>query len=569
MTRQQTLAATLAWSHDLLGDREQQLLRRLSVFAGSFTLEAVEAICAPESEAGSDGPVSDVLEPLARLIDTSLLAVDTSSSGVARYRLLETVRQYAAGRLGVAREADLMAGRHLTWYASFAERHDPDNATSSITSVSSELDVEHDNLRAALGTALRTQPQTGLRLATALWRYWLARGLFGEGRRWLDEALAGVPEPSELRSRALHALAVFDMRRGSPDRLGELGAEIVRIHRALDDPVGLAQALQHEALLAFMRGRWADCNNRLDECLRVAAASRDQRVPPSANHLRGLVALSRGQLDAARAHFEETLTLLAETVHTERPHFPVVMLGFAVEAPGAEHAHVLFEETVIQGRRVGSLQAAAYLRSNLAYLARLARDLDEARSHLVTAVESFQTLKDPDGESLALAHLGCVLRERGEINAGREALAASLRIRQRIGDRRGIGLSLGNLALLMAKEGDVAAARTQLQQVLRWFEEAEDTAGIAGTTLNLAAVNLEAGDIEAARRLIEALLSWLPEIPGNHRATGWALATLAEVRRRDGDPLAADQALRLAVDTFADLDATDGLAHCARVRSSL
>ncbi|MGZ4665399.1 MAG: hypothetical protein ACXV5Q_10235, partial [Frankiaceae bacterium] len=109
----------------------------------------------------------------------------------------------------------------------------------------------------------------------------------------------------------------------------------------------------------------------------------------------------------------------------------------------------------------------------------------------------------------------------------------------------------------------------QLQQALRWFEETEDAPGVAGSMLNLAAVNLRTGDTAGARRLIEAVLPGLPKIPGYHRATGWALATLAQVQRRDGDRAAAATALQRAADVFARLGAADGLAHCSRLQRSL
>ena len=307
---------------------------------------------------------------------------------------------------------------------SFAEQHDPDNAASPATTAFSLLDIEHDNLRTALATAVRIAPPTG-----SGWRPrwgvtgWRAAISARAGGGWTTRSRA-VPESSDLRSRALHALAVFDMRRGRIERLGELGAEIVDIHRTLDDRAGLAQALQHEALLVFMRGRWGDCDHRLDECLRVAGDCRDWRVLPSATHLRGLVALSRGHFDTARAALEETRRLLAAAAPTERPGFTVVMLGIVIEHPGTEHAHVLFEETVVQGRSVDPARAVGYLLGNLAYLARLAGDLDEARSYLLDAVEVFQTRGIPTA------------RRSRSITSGACCASRRLRRRSRCPERR-------------------------------------------------------------------------------------------------------------------------------------
>ena len=175
-----------------------------------------------------------MLGALARLVDTSLVSAEARGE-ITRYRLLETVRQYGAERLRAAGEEPAIRSRHSAWYVEFAESRDPEVPTSIIEVVPASLDVEHDNLRAALTWALAHEPRAALRLAVALWRYWLARGLFAEGRRWLEAVLTAVSEPSVMRARGLLALAVFDLRRGTGERLVEIGAETVAIHRAIGD----------------------------------------------------------------------------------------------------------------------------------------------------------------------------------------------------------------------------------------------------------------------------------------------------------------------------------------------
>ena len=203
ITRQQTLAATLTWSHDLLADDERVLFRRLAVFAGSFTLEAVEGVCA------DDLGQARALGALGRLVDTSLVLAE-SHGDVTRYRLLETVRQYATERLRAAGEESTIRDQHCDWYVEFAEARDPELSTS-VDVAPASLDVEHGNLRVALAWALGHEPPLALRLAVALWRYWLARSFFAEGCQWLETVLAAVPEQSVMRGRALLALAVFDL----------------------------------------------------------------------------------------------------------------------------------------------------------------------------------------------------------------------------------------------------------------------------------------------------------------------------------------------------------------------
>ena len=184
VTRQQTLHATLAWSHDLLDEQERVLFRRLAVFAGSMSLEAVEQVC---------GSGLDVVDLLSRLVDKSLVQAE-HAEGTARYRLLETIRQFADQRLRDAGERAARVRAHRDFYVAFAAAHDPERAVGVINDTPQALDVEHDNLRAALASGLADDPAVALQLAVGLWRFWLARGHFAEGSRWLEATLAAAPE---------------------------------------------------------------------------------------------------------------------------------------------------------------------------------------------------------------------------------------------------------------------------------------------------------------------------------------------------------------------------------------
>jgi predicted ATPase len=184
VTRQQTLQATLAWSHDLLDDDERILFRRLAVFAGSMSLEAVEQVC------GGDG--LDVVDLLSRLVDKSLVQAE-HAGGTARYRLLETIRQFADQRLEEAGERAARVRAHRDWYVSFADAHDPERAVGVVNDTPQALDVEHDNLRAALSSGLADDSAVALRLAVSLWRFWLARGHFAEAAAGWRRPWARLP----------------------------------------------------------------------------------------------------------------------------------------------------------------------------------------------------------------------------------------------------------------------------------------------------------------------------------------------------------------------------------------
>ena len=558
ITRQQTLTATLAWSHDLLADDEQVLFRRLAVFAGSFTLEAVEGACADDPEQ------PQVLGALGRLVDTSLVLAE-SRGDITRYRLLETVRQYAAEKLRAAGEESTMRARHCAWYVEFAEARDPEVSTSVIQVVPASLDVEHDNLRGALTWALGREPSAALRLAGALWRYWLVRGHFAEGRRWLEAVLTAVPEPSVLRARALLALAVFDARLGTDQRLAAIGAETVAVHRAQHDRTGLALALHADGVLAYMRGQWTESLERSIEAREVARGV--EEVEASTAHLQAMVLLGRGELAAARVAFERARAALIKVL-SRRPFFATLMIGFAVDGAQQAIPRLYFEETVLLGPRVSAEQAQGYVLCNLASLARLAGDLDEARMLVDEAISVFTTLGDRDGEALATNYLGCLRRVGAEYGAGRAAMEHSLRLRHAIGDRRAIGLTVGNLGVLIAADGDPAQGVALLQQALAGFRETEDAPGRVAASLTMASVYAEAGDHGAAQRLLPDALVESAHIPGNHRATAWGYAMLSDIQRRRGEPNAAARALGQARDRFRALGAVDGTAYVHAVTPS-
>ena len=198
--RHQTLKTAIDWSYQLLPAPERAFLRALSVFAGGFRLsEAAQVCCAGDGAAA--------LDLVDSLVSRSLVVAETSGAGT-RYRLLETIREYAAGQLAEAGEADGVRLRHATVYLGLAERErGPD-----------VLSAEHDNFRAALGWSLGRESEIGPRLAAALGDFWLSRGFYQEERSWLERALATLSADGPLRADLLRLLgtvlwAAFDLER--------------------------------------------------------------------------------------------------------------------------------------------------------------------------------------------------------------------------------------------------------------------------------------------------------------------------------------------------------------------
>ena len=427
VTRQQTLHATLAWSHDLLDEDERALFRRLAVFAGSMSLEAVEQVCGG----------LDVVDLLSRLVDKSLVQAE-HADGTARYRLLETIRQFADQRLRDAGERAAQVRAHRDWYVAFAAAHDPERAVGVVNDTPQALDVEHDNLRAALSSGLADDPAEALQLAVSLWRFWLARGHFAEGSRWLEATLAAAPARTPLRARALLAAAAMDVRRGDGSaRVLDLAVEAAAIMREVADdqgagadpgpdrPPGLGGRRRLASGGPPCRGGpfpGRDVRGRRDGRQRHPHARRDR---PDA-----------GAAEDAAGYLSQTLRLLDRLPADLPPFFSAVTPGWFWELGPGGQPRMPFTETVLLYRRVGPGQAVAYTLSNLAYAVRLAGEPARART-LSQSLGAFQRLGDLHGEGLALCHRANLHRLAGELSEAGELLGRGLEVRRRLGDGAG------------------------------------------------------------------------------------------------------------------------------------
>jgi tetratricopeptide (TPR) repeat protein len=347
-----------------------------------------------------------------------------------------------------------------------------------------------------------------------------------------------------------------------------LGSGVVAIHRDDSDPVLLSQAVHAEAVLAYMLGTWDRCEELTREAASIAERAGSEPALAAATSILAMLAAGRGQLAEARQVFGRVASGLHRIDPTAPPFFTPVMLGFVVEVDD-NGPRVFFEETVLLGRRVGAEQAAAYVLANLAYIARLAGELDEAQQLLEQAARSFTAVGDLDGEALVHNHLGCLARTRGEYDVGRAAFERALHLRHAIGDRRATGLTLANLGVLTAAEGDIEGGRLLLRQALADFREIEDAPGIVGMTLNLAGVHAAAGAFDEVVQILPDALEASVNVAGNHRATAWAFAMLADAYDRVGDTPAAEQARREAGARFAALGAVDGTDHVRHYLYSL
>jgi non-specific serine/threonine protein kinase len=310
VARQRTLEATVDWSYELLSDVERRLLNRLSVFSGGWTLEAAERVC---SGRGIDE--RDILEHLSRLVDKSLVIVDDAEAE-SRYRLLETIRQYARDRLMRSGETDALGRAHLDYFLALAREAEPNIVGAHQVAWLNRLDLEHDNVRTAIEWSLGdpARGRDGLVLATRLWWFWTKRGYFSEGRQRLESVLAAQQDLSaDLEAPALIGLVHLAMFGGHWQASRAFINRALTAARAAGDLWAEAYAVGHEALLAAESGD-RDRYHRL--VLEAHAIGRRATSPlawqPLALAIRliGYDALHAGRLEEAGNRFEESIAIL-------------------------------------------------------------------------------------------------------------------------------------------------------------------------------------------------------------------------------------------------------------------
>lgn len=445
LPRQRTLRGAIDWSYDLLSEPERQLLRRLSVFAGGWTLEAAEAVCAGEGKGqkakGKTGPPEDpdllpfplcllpseILDLLTSLVDRSLVVYDEVEAG-GRYRFLDSMRQYASEQLHDAGEDDALRDRHVEFFLELAEEAEAHLTGTEQSDWLERLETEHDNLRAAIAQALareeqrrnedgaaRAAPYTdaALRIAAALGRFWVVRGHLTEGRAQLARALASAADTAAVRAKALNVAGNLAFRQADYPAARSLLDESLAICRQLGDRSGTAYSLNSMGGVAFAQNDYESARSLYEESLAIRRGLGDRwGIAGSLNNL-GTVAFSQKDYREARSLGEESLALLRE-------------------------------------------------------------------------------LGDRSGTAHALNNLGMVAYAHEDYEAARSLHEESLAMRRALGDRLGIASSLHLLGDVAVKHRDYRSARSLYQEGLAMRHELGDRWGIAGLLEALASLTCEA-----------------------------------------------------------------------------
>ncbi|WP_284619547.1 protein kinase domain-containing protein [Aquabacterium humicola] len=460
LPRQQTLRALIDWSWDLLVACEQRLFARLAVFAGDFSLDAAEAVLPDDA----DAPALDVLEGLASLVDKSLVVAHERpgpGGGEMRYRLLETMRQYAAEKLGATGEAAALQQRHAVFYlvlavSTVAGLHGSDHAAAD-----ARLQLEHDNMRAALDAAGAARWfDIALPGAKALAEWWFAHGVLADGVARLEWLIAQDPPDGIALAELLQPagrLAMFLGRHALARAWFERGLPLARAagERALE-----ARLLGGLGSVATLRGELPTARRCFADALALCSVLGDLAERAKAHNNLGMVLNDMGDVAGAREHLTAALQLHRASKRPVDLANGLLSLAELEQADGqAAQAQPLFESSLNLFASLGDEWSAAYARDGLGRCALRAGDLDTARAHFEQALAALRRAGDQGAIADQLDHLAQVaLLEARPESAARHA-REGLALRLALDNPAAVAASLQTCAALHAPTDPVRGAR--------------------------------------------------------------------------------------------------------------
>ena len=479
LPRYQTLRALIDWSYDFLSEDERALFRRLSVFGGGWTLEAAEQVCSGQwvvngkATADQHSP-TQVLDLLSRLVDKSLVLMD-AGSGEPRFRFLETIRQYARDKLLGSDEATPIRNCHRDWFLQFAEQTEPHLRSADQANWVNRLELESENLRAALEWSLGRQgaaedTEKGLRLAGALVQFWAMHGYLTEGRTWIDQALKQSEHArvgsDQAKARALVGAGVLACLHGDWVRTAEYGQSSLALARQLEDKWLMGVSLY--VLGEYARNHEHDfsrAQSTMSEGLALARASGD-------NWLVALMLYSSG----ANAQMLSDWQLAND------------FLGEALELC----------------REIGEVWLSAAIVDHLGALGFLNSDFERASSLYQESLRLRRELHDKSGVAGSLNNLGQVARAQRDYVRAQALFEESLALFGELGHQESVAIILHNLGYIAKHQNDLPQARAYFEQGLALFGKLSNTEGIGDCLAGLASVAVEHGNHTFAARLLGA-----------------------------------------------------------------
>jgi predicted ATPase/DNA-binding XRE family transcriptional regulator len=450
--RQQNLRNTIAWSYNLLTDSEQKLFRRLCVFIGGHTLDAIAAVC----PAAGDLEL-EVVDGLGSLVDKSLLWQDARASRETRFLVLETLREYGLEQLERSGEAEATRRAHAMYYLQLVEQTEPHLWGGAQAQALDRLEQEHDNLRAALAWHIAHDEgvEPALRMSGRLWRFWNMRGHWTEGRQWLEQALSRRAEAAPAHTwLALHGAGNLSLDLGEYARARAYYEESLVVTQQLNMQSGIANSLLNLSQVTLYQGDLGPAITLQEEALAIhRAAGNSIGIALGLHNLAGMLE-QQGDYDRATALAEESLARYRELRDSR---------GIAL----AQH------DLALLARRHGAFERASRL-------------FEECRT-------IYETLGDKNDLARILNDLGELAADQGEYGRAKALYEESLRLATELGDRRCQAAALNSLGRLTHRTGSKERAVALYTKSLSLQRDLGDKLGNAMVLERLSHVTLQQG----------------------------------------------------------------------------
>ena len=454
MPRHQTLRAAIDWSHELLAEPEQILLRRFSVFAGGFTLELAEEIAGWV-------PLDpmDVLDLLGTLVSKSLVTPEESGTG-PRYRMLETIREYAAERARAAGEERDLQDRHRARFLAVAEEAERELCGPHQLRWFERIDVEIANLRAAFDCSLgREDAQAAMRIAAGLGLYWRSRGHFAEGRNWLERALGRKEAvPAALRAKALAWASYLCIFQGAYTQGQILGEESLNLYQSLDHRWGIGFALQTLGAVALNHDDYPNAVRLEQESIKYLRQTGDTDGLGMSYLYLGAVALRQGEYAPALGLLEQALLNFREVGDLRRVSIALRIMG-EVELFQGHYtpATTLLQESLTLVREAKDRVDLGLTLYIFGQAARSAEDYTRAKALLEESLTLFREFNDTLDAGLALCELAIVARQTGDFDGATALLEESIATFDPR-EKFGVVACLQGMAMVASAQGDAERA---------------------------------------------------------------------------------------------------------------
>jgi len=478
--RQQTMRDAIGWSHDLLEEPERILFRRLSVFVGGFTLEAAEAMRSSLPVPGS----ADVFECVTTLVEHNLLYQRLDADGEPRFRMLETVREYAGGLLESSGEAPAIHRSHAAFFTELSESIDPGITGPIDHQTLSQIEREKDNMRAALGWAIAEEDtDRATRLGAAIWRGLERRHVLVEARAFLEAILALPPSASHpaARCRVLTGAGAIAAQLAEYDAAAQHNEDALTAWRALGDKQGIASALLNQTIVARYRDDYATAESRGQEALAIFSEVGDRWGIGHTLANLGMVAWVQGDHEAGISRYESALA-----------HLRAVQ-----DIPG------IFQVELELGKGACDLG-----------------DLDRAHTWFSECLALTKSMGDEAARGETLNELGVVARRRGDFTHARTLFAEAATLAQQNGDRRQLAWVTAHLGSVHIETGDIASTATRYAESIDLFNSMNHHLGIAVCLEAIARCAMICGIDEPAVRLLgqcSAIFTAIGAVPSPDR----------------------------------------------------